>query len=212
MKINYKDFALFLENKSDKNGMVIIAIDGPGGSGKSFFTNHLSDYLSYCQVIHFDDFYYERNSRQHTRTEIGSNFDWHRLEKEVLEPLKEGNIAYYQKYDWIKDKAYGKYQVKPEGIILIEGIYSFRKEIRTYYDLSIWIEVDYRLRLDRGINRDGEGMRGKWIDEWMPKENEYLESEFHNPRGHADIIIHGKTNDLDKYDNFDIIKTKLDFR
>lgn len=209
MKFKYKDLAIFLEKKLKEKQILLIAIDGPGGSGKSFFTDNLSKYLSNCQIIHFDDFYYERNSNHHNQSKIGSSFDWNRLENEILIPLNEGSIAYYQKYDWIKDKVYGKYEVKAEGIILIEGIYSCRKEIRHYYDLSIWIEVDYNIRLKRGVERDGESMKYKWISKWMPKENEYITSEFHSPREYADIIIFGETSNLDKFDSFNIVKTKI---
>lgn len=211
MKFKYKDLAIFLEKKLKEKGIMLIAIDGPGGSGKSFFTDNLRKYFSNCQIIHFDDFYHEKNSSHHNKPKIGSSFDWKRLEKEVLTPLKKGSIAYYQKYDWIKDEVGGKHEVRPEGIILIEGIYSYRKEIRHYYDLSIWIEVDYELRLNRGIERDGEDMKHRWTDEWMPKESEYIKSEFHSPREKADIVICGKASNLDKYDSFHMVKAKIDF-
>ncbi|WP_432665626.1 hypothetical protein R9X47_04970 [Wukongibacter baidiensis] len=211
MKFKYKDLAIFLEKKLKEKDFIIISIDGPGGSGKSFFTDSLCRHLSNSQIIHFDDFYFEKNNENHNNLEIGSSFDWSRLEREVLTPLRKGSITFYQKYDWLKDEVSGKYEVKPEGIILIEGIYSGRKEIRDYYDLNIWVEADYDLRLKRGIDRDGEDMKDKWVDEWMPKENEYISSEFHNTCENADIIICGETNNMSKYDCLNIVKTKIDF-
>lgn len=211
MKYKYSDLAIFLEKKLKEKEIIIIAIDGPGGSGKSFFADNLCRHLSSSQIIHFDDFYYEKNSENHNKPEIGSSFDWSRLEKEVLIPLRNNSIAFYQKYDWLKDEVGGKYEVRPEGIILIEGVYSGRKEIRNYYDLSIWVEVDYGLRLQRGIERDGEDMKDKWVEEWMPKEDEYISSELHSTREDADIIIRGETGNIDKYDDFNIVKTKIDF-
>lgn len=211
MNFKYKDLAMFLKDSLKKKKFVIISIDGPGGAGKSLFAANISKYIPGCQIIHFDDFYYERNSVQHNRPEIGSSFDWGRLEQEVLMPLKEGKTACYQKYDWAKDELYGNYLVKPEGIIIVEGIYCTRKEIRNYYDFKIWIEVDYNLRLKRGVDRDGEDMRNKWTEEWMPKENEYISSEAHNPRESADIIICGETSEQEINDVFNIIKSKVNF-
>lgn len=206
MEVQYKELAKFLENAMQEKDVIIIAIDGPGGSGKSYFADNLKKYLSKCQIIHFDDFYHASNSENHNYPEIGSSFDWRRLEKEVLNPLKKGMITCYQKYDWIKDKICGEYEVKPEGIIIIEGIYCCRKGIRDYYDYKIWIEVDYKLRLNRGIERDGDEMRYKWEEEWMPKESKYIASKIHNPRENADMIVYGDSSNVD---SFNMAKTKI---
>lgn len=65
MKFKYKDLARLIEKKVKEKGVIYIGIDGPGGSGKSFFTSNLMKYLNECQVIHFDDFYYQKNSKHH---------------------------------------------------------------------------------------------------------------------------------------------------
>ncbi|WP_105616310.1 uridine kinase family protein [Vallitalea okinawensis] len=208
MDIQYKKLADYLNMVIKERGLIIIAIDGPGGSGKSYFSDNLNRHLHKCQIIHFDDFYLESDSECHTSSEIGSSFDWTRLESEVLIPLKKEKKAFYRKYDWIEDKVIGNYEVIPEGIIIIEGVYSSRIELRDYYDYKIWVEADYQLRLNRGIERDGDEMREKWEEEWMPKEIKYIASKIHNPRENADIIIHGNSGDCK---SFNMLKTKICF-
>lgn len=208
MICSYMKLARFFKEKLKERKTVIIAIDGPGGSGKSFFAQRLSSYISRVQIVHFDDFYFESFSPKHGSNQIGSSFDWQRLEK-VLLAVRAGKKPCYQKYDWTNDRLEGKYEVIPEEIIIIEGVYTLRRELRDYYDFKIWIEVDSNLRLIRGIERDGEKMREKWTTEWMPKEDQYIESNLHSPRDYADIIVHGDGSYSNINDSFKIIKSKV---
>ena len=68
----------------------IVAIDGPGGSGKSTFAALLAAALGGAPVVPTDDF---------------ASWDhpldwWPRMLDQVIEPLARGERGRYQRYDW----------------------------------------------------------------------------------------------------------------
>ncbi|WP_370541796.1 hypothetical protein [Alicyclobacillus sp. SO9] len=66
------------------------------------------------------------------------------------------------------------------GIVIVEGVYSLRKELFDQYDLSIWIDCPRDVRLSRGLERDGEEARDLWENQWMIAEDMYVQE--HRPR------------------------------
>ena len=46
-----------------------------------------------------------------------------------------------------------------------------------------------RLRLERGVARDGEEARSTWVDVWMPSEDRYVERD--DPVSCAHIVVDG---------------------
>jgi uridine kinase len=82
--------------------------------------------------------------------------------------------------------------VAPYGTIIVEGVYCTRRELAPFYDLRIWVTCPRRLRLRRGIERDGEASRERWELDWMPSEDRYVEQ--HHPDKMADIVVSGTTS------------------
>ena len=154
----------------------LIGIDGRSGAGKSTFANKLQEQLTDVVVIHKDDFY--RVMDEKVRATLNSEqgyyryFDWERLEHQVLCPLSTGEIADYQRYDWGKEELAETIVVNPMNIIIVEGVYSTRPELRKYYDLCIWIETSESERLRRQINR--EENTNDWIQRWAAAEIFYI--------------------------------------
>ena len=71
----------------------LIAIDGPGGAGKSALAELLSDALGGAPIVHTDDFASWENPLEW----------WPRLISQVLEPLSVNQSGRYQRYDWSSD-------------------------------------------------------------------------------------------------------------
>jgi uridine kinase len=144
-------------------------------------------------VVQFDDFYRPSAERANRPaqgdTEIGGDFDWRRLRQQVLEPLIAGAPGRYQRYDWDRDELAEWHDVPSAGVVIVEGNYVIRPELRGYYDLRIWVEAPYDLRLQRGLARDGEAARARWVEEWMPEEDRYVEAM--RPADHADVLVDG---------------------
>ncbi len=170
-------------------GRFIIGIDGPSASGKSTLANELIGYLNNTEIICMDNFYKPGELRNEADriNEIGSYFDWRRLEKQVLIPFKNNLDIVYDNYDWMTDRISGSKHISRKHNIIVEGVYSIRKELANYYNYKIWIDCPYETRLQRGIIRDGIEMKDYWETVWMKQENEYMAA--HKSSSYADFII-----------------------
>jgi uridine kinase len=175
-----------------KQRTLIVGIDGCGGSGKSTFARALQNACSGVVTVHMDDFYFPSSQRQtewSVNEPIGANFDWRRLQREVLLPLAGDTPAKYQRYDWPRDSLAEWIGIEIGGIAVIEGVYSTRAELRSFYDYRIFVDCPRELRIARGVERDGEAARPRWENDWCPAEDAYI--ELHAPHQHANLILDG---------------------
>ncbi len=172
---------------------LLVAIDGRGGAGKSTLARALGGLEGATTIVAIDDFYrrsLDREDRQgRGDTEIGGAFDWRRLREQVLQPLAQDNPARYRHYDWDEDRLAEWRAVEPGGVVIVEGSYSTRSELRGFYDFTIWVDAPHEVRLQRGIERDGEAARSRWLDEWMPEEERYIAAE--RSAESCDLVIDG---------------------
>ena len=178
---------------------LLVAIDGLGGAGKSTLAQLLKQQLKSLgwtvAVVKHDDFYLPSGQRESQQGEaIGGDFDWERLRDQVLIPTKEGRSAHYQRYDWGQDALAEWHTISASDVVLVEGVYTMRCELADLYDLKVWVECPRAIRLARGVARDGEEARTIWEQDWMPKEDYYVET--HLPRERADFFVNGVTSYL----------------
>lgn len=170
--------------KHNKN--LTIGIDGRCGSGKTTLAKSLQDELS-CEVIHMDDFFVPKelkNEKQYSQ--VGRNYDYDRFIKEVSKNIRIGNPFYYSVYKCHIGAIVKKRYIKNSGIILIEGVYSHNPINDISYDLKIFLTIDRDTQLERLKNRDFKKF-SKFIDIWIPKEEEYFSK--HNIEDNSHIII-----------------------
>jgi uridine kinase len=175
--------------RRDDCDAILVAVAGAGAAGKSTLARAIQQVAANeVTVIEFDDFY--RPSVSHAPDgELGARFEWRRLLEQVLEPLHAGHAAHYQRYDWDNDEMGAWVDVPAHGIVIVEGIYSSRAELSHLYDFVIWVDAPADLRLQRGIERDGEEARERWLTEWMPDEEAFIEQD--DPVGRADVRVFG---------------------
>lgn len=166
-----------------ERSMILIAIDGFGGSGKTTVAKQLKERFPEAVIVEMDDFYSPTLKRA----------DYLRVLNQVIKPIKSGQTANYQIYEWNNDKYTDAKPIEPTGIIIIEGIFSLAKELIDNYDIKIWVDYPQQLGIERGIKRDGEGIRNMWVEEWSPKEKEYKDTQ--HPDKKADFIIDGANVD-----------------
>jgi len=183
--LNSRDIIEKILNTTNNNETTLVAIDGLGGSGKSTLSKEIKAAKVSCDIVEMDDFYLPESER----TQSGCLFDLERLEKEVLYPLKANGKASYYKYDWDKDRVAVTATSVSSRIVIVEGVYSYSRTLRSYYKHSIWVECDFDTRLMRGVQRDGEEMRKTWVEIWMPAEQEYKDSQ--QTDRHVDFIFLG---------------------
>jgi len=175
-------------------GVRLVAIDGCGGSGKSVLATQLVDGWPDAVVIEVDDFYRPTSERQVRPATHGANVDLGRLVAQVLGPASRGRGGRYQRYDWDADGLSEWHNVDIGSVLIVEGVYSSSEALRHFYDFVIWVDCPYEVRLARGVQRDGEAMRGVWVEQWMPAEARYVDDE--RPQDHADLVVDGGVDEL----------------
>lgn len=157
----------------NKKEYIVIAIDGMAASGKTTMANELLK-LYDLNIIHCDDFFLPPNKRSKERlNEVGGNIDYERMYDEVISNL-DGNIE-YQPFDCSIMDYNEKIKLKRKRITIIEGSYSLHPYFKKYYDLSIYLIIDEQLQINRILNRNGENLLNRFINEWIPMENKYNE-------------------------------------
>ncbi|ATP41944.1 uridine kinase [Solibacillus sp. R5-41] len=189
---SFKQLVDGINEISKKESTLLIAIDGCGGSGKSTFADKIKEEFPNVTIVHKDDFYLPSSQiiKTHpTKKPIGADFDWKRLLNQVLEPISQEKEGHYQRYDWETDSLAEWHTVPVGGIVIIEGVYSIRKELVDKYDVKIWVDCPREKRLSRGLHRDGEEAREMWENNWMISEDIYVEK--HKPYESADIVVDG---------------------
>jgi uridine kinase len=172
--------AIHVATLEDPDLAVLIGIDGAGGSGKSTLSKNLSEALDDATIVHIDDF---------ADWSDDSNWEFSKFAERVLAPLLAGVTAKHQRYDWSTDSLGEWFELAPSGIVIVEGVTALRPDLRDHWHVSVWVDCPRDLRLRRGVARDGEHMRSKWVDLWMPGEDEYFKRD--RPAEHAQFVLDG---------------------
>jgi uridine kinase len=159
---------------------VLVGIDGAGGSGKSTLAARLAAMFDDATVVHVDDF---------ADWNDDSNWELSNFSERVLEPLLAGVVSKHQRYDWSTNSHGDWFEVLPSKIAIVEGVTALRPNLRKYWQVSVWVDCPREVRLARGIERDGEEMRSKWVDRWMPGEDRYFAHD--RPREAAQLVFDG---------------------
>lgn len=182
----------------------IVGIDGLGGAGKSTIVNSLKLQLEKenypIYILHIDDFIHPKHIRYDSTKEewyCYYNIQWRYdyLVEEILSPIKKGNEI--NKVIELYDKENDKYILQslyiPHGSILIlEGVFLQRKELRNYLDFVIYLDVPQEVRLNRVLVRDSyigslEDIKNKYQRRYFPAENKYLLE--YCPIENADFVL-----------------------
>ena len=153
---------------------ITVAIDGNSGSGKSTFAARLGS-LYDCNVFHMDDFFLRSEQRTEERMrETGGNVDYTRFKYEILDKLKKNCRFKYQIYDCSLGILTDYINVRPKKLSIVEGVYSMHPSLQNAYDLKIFLGVDLETQKRRILERSGEHMLRRFLDEWIPLENKYF--------------------------------------
>jgi len=151
--------------------MTLVGIGGHGAAGKTT----LARAVPRAQIVSTDEFW------------NGEAFDLDRLEREVVARLVAGEAATFASYDWTAGEARGSRTVGATGVVIVEGVCALHRKLRDAYDVRVWVEASYDVRLARAIARDGEAARSTWVDVWMPSEERYVERD--DPVSCADLVV-----------------------
>lgn len=173
-----------LKNKE----FVVVAIEGCAAAGKSTLAENLKQYFD-CEVVKMDHFFLPLQKRTNERLNTpGGNIDYERFKEEVINNL--GNSFFYRIFNCSKMQLDGDVYIKKNKLLIIEGSYSLHPFFGKYYDLSIFVDIDYEKQLERILIRDGEVLLQNFIDKWIKYEEKYF--SFYNIKQIADIYLDTK--------------------
>ena len=185
--------------------MLIIGIYGGTGSGKTTIVNMIASHFSSNDIeIISQDSYYKDNSDISYEDRCKLNFDhpnaidFNLLHKH-LKNLRKGKTVEQPIYDFkIHNRLKKTIQIKPKKILILEGILIMcHAEIRSIFDLKIFINANSKTRMERRIKRD-IAERGRSHDEVLKRYIETLKpmhEKFIEPtKIYANYIIENQFN------------------
>ncbi|HSI87020.1 MAG: NUDIX domain-containing protein [Candidatus Methylacidiphilales bacterium] len=182
---------------------IIVAIDGGSGSGKSSYSVLLQDHAAVVGIP-LDDFYTTQIA-EHEWPEIELPrrlelvFDWQRIRRDVLIPLRSGMPGRWQPFDFTAGIGHdGKYALQkefkvsgPAPIIVLEGAYSASAALSDLVDLAVLVNVPEAERHRRKLKRDGQAFADKWHAIWDPLEEYYFGRM--RPASSFDLVVKNPT-------------------
>ncbi|MBA7638310.1 Phosphoglycolate phosphatase [subsurface metagenome] len=190
-----------------KKGALMVGISGIDNSGKTTICMSLSESLrrddQQVSTIHIDDFHNPQKIRhqdpQHPCISFYQHgFDYSALEERILKPLREeGTLTTtWTGIDISTDERTLRrdYNIPPDGIALVEGVFIFRQALRDYFDLRIFVDISPETSLERVRTRHRlEGKREemelkeRYDNRYLPGQDIYLNDD--KPKEHSQIII-----------------------
>ena len=127
----------------------LITIDGPAGSGKTTLAAQIARSLEITPtVIHMDDLY---NGWDRALSGDLTSL----LKHQLIPALTSGREFSLPQFDWLINKYDEPRNYSPSPITILEGVGAGQRVMRPYTSLSIWIEVQVELGIERVLERDG---------------------------------------------------------
>jgi len=200
--------------------MLIIGIAGGTGSGKTTVVNQIINQLPTDEVcVISQDSYYKATNNLSYDERRKINFDHPRaidfdLIVAHLRELKSGKTIDQPVYSFVThNRTEDTVKTHPRKVVIVEGILIFNsEELRTLFDIKIFVHADTDERLIRRVKRDITE-RGRDINEVLNRYQDTLKpmhQQFIEPtKNFADIII---PNDRHNTVAIDIVRTVINER
>lgn len=161
------------ERKADKTP-VLVALEGGSASGKSTLGAELAAHTG-ATLIHMDDFFLPLELRTAERfAQPGGNVHWERVLEEVLQPLAAGKAPEYGVFDCSVMAVNRTVRETLRDVVIVEGAYSLHPKLRGFYDLKVFLSVDKETQRARILERNGEKLLQRFLDQWIPLEQAYF--------------------------------------
>jgi uridine kinase len=172
--------------RADRPDPLVVAIDGHGAAGKSVLATVAGQLLS-AAVVHADDFFREaRTAAGESESPMAVYYDWQRLRREALEPLRGGERGSWRAFDW-ETNGYlpGLVSVEPAAVVLVEGVSSTADALIDLIDRSVLVVTPESERARRLHDRIEDEA---WDDSWLAAERAYFAQR---PAGRFDLVVSG---------------------
>jgi len=167
----------------------LVAIDGLPVSGKSTLAARLETILG-ASVVSLDDFVRPEHEWR-GRTGPAFPFPFIRYDEflDTVGALSRGEPASYRPYDWDTGQLATAREIRPDGLVVIEGVSALHARLAPLYDLRLWVESDPATTLDASLGRGVGGWEEEWRTLFLPSVALYLETQ---PATRADLVVAGR--------------------
>jgi uridine kinase len=184
--------------------IVRVAIDGVDGAGKTTLADALAPHVAGLArpIIRasVDDFHHPRavryaRGRYSADGHYLDSYDYDSFQTLLLDPLSPDGSGRYivRHFDLDNDRPFDlvTQQAQPIAALIVDGIFLHRPEIRSYWDLSIFLKVDFDVSVPRGAQR---GPATDSPDPDAPLNQRYVGGQMRYfdecaPEQRADIVI-----------------------
>jgi uridine kinase len=152
------------------HGRAIVAIDGVDGAGKTTFADNLAEAIQKKGHPVFrasvDGFHRPKAERYRLGKDspegfYRESFDYSAMRRMLVEPFELGGSAAFvtAAFDHRRDAPVEpKWLTAPDdAILLLDGIFLQRPELRDLWEHTIWLEVPVAIAAKRMLTRDGPG-------------------------------------------------------
>jgi uridine kinase len=154
----------------------LVCVDGPAGSGKTTLASAIAELVPDSQVVHCDELLQGWRGLPGLAATVEA----------LLRPLAAGAAGTWRRWDWTADGWAEHHDVRPGGLLVLEGVGCWSPGIADLVGLLVWVEAESQARLARGIARDGEDMRPYWV-QWRLDEDELFARL--GTRARADLVV-----------------------
>jgi uridine kinase len=177
----------------------LVAVVGGSGAGKTWLVEQICRILGddACRIS-LDDFYRDRSHLPFSRRaqlnyDTPAAIDWDEAQR-VLAACRAGAATAVPAYDFAtysRHAAWRPWRAKP--LVFVDGLWLLRSpEVRSLFDLSIFLDTPATLRQERRVTRDAlergyspEETRARLANAVLPMHRKYVEPQ----RRWADIIL-----------------------
>jgi hypothetical protein len=109
-----------------------------------------------------------------------------RIVDQALEPISAGRAGRWQRYDWDSGAFAEWHDLPAPDVLILEGCGSGARAYDAYRTVLVWVEAFADVRMQRGLDRDGPDLVGRWR-EWMETEERHFIAN--DTRRHADVTL-----------------------
>ncbi|MDB5060996.1 MAG: Uridine kinase [Mucilaginibacter sp.] len=172
------------------NKPFVIGIAGGSGSGKTFFLKCFLEHFTEDEVclVSQDDYYIPvahnmtKEENKLYNFDLPSTIDHAHFEDDIAKLINNQTVT-KQEYTFNNLNAIPKLmEIRPAPILIVEGLFILHfKKIASQLDMTIFIEADEEIALQRRLKRDllergysHDDVKYKWTNHVVPAYNEYL--------------------------------------
>ena len=163
-------------------GRRLICVDGGAGAGKSTLGDAVvtaAAKVGTARLVHTDDLL----DGWAGLARLGPTLD-----EGLLAPLATGRPGAYRRYDWLQERYVETLTVDPVDTLVLEGVGSWSPGYAHAVTTLVWVDAPRDLRLQRGLERDGEEMQQRWLT-WLDDEAAHFLRA--GTQEHADVLVDG---------------------